>query len=155
MYAPECEHAMADLETKVIGVHPQQRLGKQINLQYSFLHPCNKAETWKQNIKGWLLWTGQINKHQWWRKKVSHSLEYPEGFSISGQWWPLSCSLHYTVSSPAFSRWTLLRPSWRRIWGECFRKWLPHVRDVQSWLEGRWIPVAVPRGKTESMVKIE
>lgn len=43
----------------------------------------------------------------------------------------------YTVLSPAFSRWTLLSISWRRILGERLRKWLPLIRKRCAVLAGR------------------
>lgn len=96
----------------VIGVHSQQRQERKINLQYSFLYPCNKAETWKQNIKGCSLWTGQINKHQWWwggGRKVSRSIVYPEAFSVFVKCRVAVASVMfpftYAVSSASVSRW--------------------------------------------------
>lgn len=128
-------------ETQVIGVHSQQRLGRPINLQYSFLHPCNKAETWKQNIKGGSQWTEQINKHQWQRKRVSHSLEYPEGSSISGsdeQRWPLPCSFHLHRVIFCLLKVNTAKHGWKEdLGGEVFKEMTASLRKRCAMLAGR------------------
>lgn len=111
IYALECKHVMTGQETRVMGVRSQQRLEWQINLQYSLLHPCNKAETWKRNIKGCSLWAGWINNISGEEKSFSFSL-VPRGLSYLREVMSSGGLCHvpvtYTVSSPATSRWMLL-----------------------------------------------
>lgn len=86
-------------------------LERQINLQYSLLHPCNKAETWKGSIKGCSLGAGWINGISGEEKSFSFS-PVPRGLSHLGEVTsggglchvPVTC----TVSSPATSRWMWL-----------------------------------------------
>lgn len=84
---------------------------RQINLQYSLLHACNKAETWKHNIKGCSLWARGINNISGEERSFSFS-PVPRGLSHLGEVMSGGGLCHvpvtYPVSSPATSRWMLL-----------------------------------------------